>query len=61
MNLQLPESGGPARVSITEALPANERRTYATLEGPGCIRHLWVVLAHSKRLEMGITCLTQQI
>ena len=52
MNLHLPQHPVPDRVSITEPLPANTRKTYAQLDGPGCIQHLWVVLAHPKRLEM---------
>ena len=42
----------PDRVSITEALPANTRKTYAQLDGPGCIRHIWVALTHPQRLAM---------
>ena len=52
MNLQLPDDPVPDRVSITRPLPANQRATCAELDGPGCIRHIWVVLAHPKRLEM---------
>ena len=52
MNLHLPETGVPDRVSITGALPANERTTYAELDGPGCIQHIWVVLTRPERMPM---------
>ncbi len=52
MDLHLPQNPVPDRVSITAALPANTRKTYALLDGPGCIRHIWVALAHPQRLAM---------
>ena len=52
MDLHLPQNPIPDRVSITEALPANTRKSYAQLDGPGCIRHIWVALAHPQRLAM---------
>ncbi len=52
MKLQLPEMPIPDRVSLTRGLKPHEKHTYATLDGPGCIRHIWVVLTHPKRLPM---------
>ena len=49
MNLNLPPSPIPDRVSITGALPANQRTTYAELNGPGSIQHIWVVLTRPER------------
>lgn len=40
--LQLPERAVPARVSLTTSVAAESRKTFAELEGPGCIRHLWI-------------------
>ena len=42
--LQLPPRPVPDRASLTQPLEAREKRTYAQLDGPGCIRHLWVTL-----------------
>ena len=52
MDLHLPQHAVPDRVSITEPLPANTRKSYAELDGPGCIRHIWVALAHPQRLAL---------
>ena len=49
MDLNLPQHAVPDRVSITEALPANKRKTYALIDGPGCIQHIWVALARPQR------------
>jgi hypothetical protein len=45
--LNLPDDPIPDRVSIPGEvfLPPFTRRTYANLEGPGCIRHLWIVVS----------------
>jgi len=40
--LQLPQQAAPARVSLTTSVAAQSRKTFAELEGPGCIRHLWI-------------------
>jgi len=40
--LNLPSDPIPDRVSLTTRLPAGERLTCAELEGPGCIRHIWM-------------------
>ncbi|MCY4080262.1 MAG: DUF2961 domain-containing protein [Caldilineaceae bacterium] len=50
MNLNLPTTPIPDRVSLTGPLPANTRTTYAQLDGPGCIQHIWVVLSRPERL-----------
>lgn len=42
LQLQLPDHPVPDRVSLTTHLPAHQRLTCADLEGPGCIRHIWV-------------------
>ena len=42
IDLNLPEEAVPDRVSLVRRLEAGERFAYAELEGPGCIRHLWV-------------------
>ena len=52
MKLQLPAGPIPDRVSLTRGLDTHEAYTYAELQGPGCIRHIWVVLMHPKRLPM---------
>lgn len=47
MHLDLPTHAVPDRVSLVSFLPAGERRTYAELDGPGCIRHIWVTMTRS--------------
>ena len=42
MNLRLPEMAVSDRVSVTPALTAGETRTAARLDGPGCIKHIWL-------------------
>ena len=42
MNLRLPEIAVSDRVSVTPALTAGETRTAARLDGPGCIKHIWL-------------------
>jgi hypothetical protein len=42
--LRLPPRPVPDRASLTQPLEAGEKRTYAQLDGPGCIRHLWATL-----------------
>src|SRR5438093_1382318 len=43
--LDLPENPVPDRVSIVKRAPAKSRETYATLDGPGCIRHIYLTLS----------------
>ena len=42
MNLNLPREAVSDRVSLSRRIKAGERTTMASLEGPGCIRRLWV-------------------
>lgn len=44
-NLDLSEHGVPDRVSFVKRIEANKRETYATLDGPGCIRHIYLTLS----------------
>ena len=46
--LQLPSSPVPDRVSITAGFMPNRTATWADLEGPGCIKHIWITLSHPK-------------
>lgn len=46
-NLDLPDHPVAARAALTAGTPANTRRTYAELEGPGCIRHIWMTDSRS--------------
>lgn len=41
MNLNLPKVAVSDRISVVERVKTNERTTFANLEGPGCIRHIW--------------------
>ena len=52
MQLQLASRPVIDRVSITCSLPKDNRITICKLDGPGCIRHISVVLKHSKRIVM---------
>ena len=52
MELQLPDRPVTDRVSLVHTLNAGERRTYAELDGPGCIQHIWVVLSRPERLPL---------
>lgn len=40
--LDLPEVAVSERVSFVKRLEANQRETYATLDGPGCIKHIYL-------------------
>ena len=40
--LDLPKHGIPDRVSLQQKILPGTKITYAQLDGPGCIRHLWV-------------------
>lgn len=42
--LDLPDNAVPDRVSEVRAILPQKRETWATLEGPGCIRHIWVTM-----------------
>jgi hypothetical protein len=39
--LNLPEDAVSNRVSLVTTIEPGKKRTYATLDGPGCIRHIW--------------------
>ena len=43
--LDLPENGVPDRVSFVKRIEANRKETYATLDGPGCIKHIYLTLS----------------
>ena len=48
MKLDLPGTSIPDRVTITTPLKGGERKTLCELDGPGCIRHITVILRHPK-------------
>ena len=50
--LDLPKRAISARWTGVKGIGANKRETYARLEGPGCIKHLFVVLKHPKHSTM---------
>lgn len=50
--LDLPDDAVSDRVSITRGIGANRRETWAELDGPGCINHIWITLKHPKHSEM---------
>ena len=43
--LDLPDHAVPDRFSVVRRIEANKRKTYATLDGPGCIRHIYLTLS----------------
>src|SRR4051794_3080592 len=47
-SLKLPRDPVPDRVSIKRTLKPKEKYTYATLDGPGCIRHIWITPTRSE-------------
>lgn len=50
--LDLPATAVPDRVSLTKGLPAGTTETLADLEGPGCIKHLWITLTRPGKVPM---------
>ncbi|MGM0494778.1 MAG: DUF2961 domain-containing protein [Armatimonadota bacterium] len=44
MLLDLPDLAVSDRVSVKKKLEAGTRETWAELDGPGCIRHIWVTM-----------------
>ncbi len=50
--LDLPDKPVADRVSITRKIDANQKETWAELEGPGCIRHLWITLTKPGRIPL---------
>ena len=51
LDLDLPAVSVSRRAAFNARIPANTRKTYAKLEGPGCIRHIWVARSNRKRPE----------
>ena len=47
LDLQLPSESVTSRASLVTVIPAKTRKTYADLEGPGCIRHIWATTTRS--------------
>jgi hypothetical protein len=45
LGLELPKSGIPDRVGITRKISSGKSVVVAELDGPGCIRHLWMTLS----------------
>lgn len=41
VDLKLPSVAVSRRASVATTLPPRVKRTFATLSGPGCIRHIW--------------------
>ncbi len=50
--LDLPSNAVSDRVSITRGIGADRRETWAVLDGPGCINHVWITLKHPNRSTM---------
>jgi hypothetical protein len=46
--LDLPDRPVSDRVAITRGIGPDRRETWAELDGPGCINHLWITLQHPK-------------
>jgi len=44
-NLDLPKDAVPDRVSFVKRAQPNSRETYAELDGPGCIKHIYLTLS----------------
>jgi hypothetical protein len=45
--LDLPKSAVSNRVSLVSPIEAGSKKTFALLEGPGCIRHIWVTMSRN--------------
>ena len=45
--LNLPPAPVPDRVSLVTGVDPGERKVFADLDGPGCIRHIWVTMTRS--------------
>jgi len=50
--LDLPEQAVSDRVSITRGIAADRKETWMELDGPGCIKHIWITLKHPKHSDM---------
>lgn len=51
-DLDLPSTPIADRVSITRGIPADRKETWAELDGPGCINHIWITLKHPLHSEL---------
>lgn len=51
-DLNLPSDPIPDRVSVVDVIEPGEQKTFAELDGPGCIRHISCVLRHPRLLSM---------
>ena len=51
-DLDLPSCPVPDRVSLTRGIGPKQKHTWAELDGPGCIKHIWVTLKHPLRSVM---------
>lgn len=47
LDLDLPKNAVSKRATLVTRVPAGTKMTYADLEGPGCIRHIWVTPSRS--------------
>ena len=52
--IDLPSTAVADRVSLVRTLEAGQRVTYAALEGPGCIRHIWVTAGRENLAGRGV-------
>jgi hypothetical protein len=43
--LDLPSHSVSDRVSITRGIGSNRKETWMELDGPGCIKHIWIANA----------------
>ncbi len=53
LNLHLPSRPVPDRTSLTNYLQPGWRGVWADLDGPGCIRHIWVTMNHPLQTPRG--------
>lgn len=51
-DLDLPATAVSNRVSITRGIGADRKETWVELDGPGCIRHIWMTLKHPLHSEL---------
>lgn len=50
--LDLPKHPVADRVSITRGIGPDRKETWAVLDGPGCINHIWITLKHPLHSEL---------
>ena len=51
MNLLLPKFPVSQRISLVQEIHKYERVTFAQMEGPGCIKHIWLTMTRSDMLN----------